>query len=504
MFIAWDEEMHSLTDDGHICTAVARNTNLNEDLGNVAHIFSDKTGTITKNKMVLSQIYIVGGVKINEMEGSERLRHQYESVDSEEKRRNILLLIKHIATCHSAVSIASDASQGEADLVFEGESPDEIALLQGLSGNDIKVSTQLGNTIRLKLFDHEHEDIKILETFEFNSERKRMSVLVQLPDKERSVYLFCKGADNALFARLKRPQPHIDDLTKQLAQFSGQGLRTLVFAYKKLQPKEVDIFLREYHGNASSSNDNQLQQVVDAMESELHLLGCSAIEDQLQDEVPETIEYLLRCGIKIWMLTGDKKETAINIAQSCHLIYPDMRLICIEETNTQSLKAQITDALNPESNHSNSVVVISGDALAICLHEFSDAFLKLSQKCKSVLCCRVTPMQKAKVTLLVKEKLNRITLSIGDGANDVSMIQTAHIGVGIQGIEGAQAVRASDYSFAQFKCLRKLLTVHGRFDQIRISKLVYFCLFKNILFITICFWYGLHSAWSGYVRLFIH
>jgi phospholipid-translocating ATPase len=116
-------------------------------------------------------------------------------------------------------------------------------------------------------------------------------------------------------------------------------------------------------------------------------------------------------------------------------------------------------------------LVIDGPCLCAAMHDVAKlAFLTVAVRCTSVLCCRVTPSQKALVTLLVKDNLDgKITLAIGDGANDVAMIQAAHIGIGIRGKEGQQAVLASDYALPQFAYLQRLLLVHGRLSYKRFS-----------------------------------
>jgi phospholipid-translocating P-type ATPase (flippase) len=288
----------------------------------------------------------------------------------------------------------------------------------------------------------------------------------------------------------------------KLTDFSRLGLRTLVFGYRILSQSEFDDFHARF-GEALGSLQNREQKwmaVAEGLEKNLKLLACSAIEDRLQDNVPETIEFLLKCGIKVWVLTGDKTETAINIAKSCRLFKPEMKIHKLEAKTKQETQAAL-EKVNMEIQKSNNDalngLVVNGDCLRHILEKFPQEFLAVSTRCHSVLCCRVSPLQKADVTRLVKKTLKKITLSIGDGANDVSMIQAAHVGVGIIGLEGAQAVRASDYAFTQFQCLKRLLTVHGRYSYYRLSRMIYFSLFKNLGFITICFWFGLHSGWAG-------
>ncbi|KAM4528209.1 phospholipid-transporting ATPase IC-like [Odontesthes bonariensis] len=126
-------------------------------------------------------------------------------------------------------------------------------------------------------------------------------------------------------------------------------------------------------------------------------------------------------------------------------------------------------------------------------------FVDMACECESVICCRVTPKQKANVVSLVKKYKKAVTLSIGDGANDVNMIKTADIGVGISGQEGMQAVMSSDYAFAQFRYLQRLLLVHGRWSYIRMCKFLRFFFFKNFAFTLVHFWYSFFSGYSSQI-----
>ena len=146
-------------------------------------------------------------------------------------------------------------------------------------------------------------------------------------------------------------------------------------------------------------------------------------------------------------------------------------------------------------------VVIGGKSLIFALDKNEKELRKdvydLLCMCSSVVCCRVSPIQKAEIVELVKENTNDLCLSIGDGANDVAMIQKAHIGVGISGNEGLQAANNSDFAIAQFRFLKRLLFVHGAWFHIRISKLIYWSFYKNICLYIIELWFAKASYWTG-------
>jgi phospholipid-translocating ATPase len=266
----------------------------------------------------------------------------------------------------------------------------------------------------------------------------------------------------------------------------------------------------EIAASAIDEREAKLEEVSDEMERELQLLGGTAIEDRLQDGVPDAIQHLGDAGIKLWVLTGDRVETAINIGFSCNLLSTNMELIVFKvqpQTTPEEADKQLHDALEKNfqlkgteeelkaAQHDHSppapthALIIDGDALKLVLEEpLKSKFLLLCKQCKSVICCRVSPSQKAMVVRMVKLGLDVMTLSIGDGANDVAMIQEAHVGVGIAGEEGRQAVMSSDYAIGQFRFLSRLILVHGRWSYRRIAEMIANFFYKVFYFknITDC------------------
>jgi phospholipid-translocating ATPase len=274
--------------------------------------------------------------------------------------------------------------------------------------------------------------------------------------------------------------------------FAREGLRTLCVAERDLSEEEYATWSREHDLAARALNDREqrLEDVASVIEQELMLLGGTAIEDRLQDGVPDTISLLADAGIKLWVLTGDKVETAINIGFSCNLLTSDMDLIvfsvpaddaamALSELDknlatfdlTGSDEELIAARLDHKAPPPRHAIIIDGDSLKLMLEdELKQKFLLLCKRCKAVLCCRVSPAQKAAVVRMVKNGLNVMALSIGDGANDVAMIQEADVGVGIAGEEGRQAVMSSDYAIAQFRFLQRLVLVHGRWSYRRLGE----------------------------------
>jgi len=268
----------------------------------------------------------------------------------------------------------------------------------------------------------------------------------------------------------------IERCFQHVTDFATEGLRTLLYGHRFLSTAEYQSWKQIYQDAATSLTDRQqrIGEAAEIIEQNMELTGATAIEDKLQEGVPDTVDRLRRANIKLWMLTGDKRETAINIGHSCRLIkdYSTVTILDYESGRVgESIAATIEDIGRGSVAH--SVVIIDGHTLSLIqadepLHKL---FLDLAILTDSVICCRASPSQKAHLVHAVRRRVNRsVTLAIGDGANDIAMIQEAHVGIGITGKEGLQAARSSDYSIAQFRFLNKLLLVHGRWNYIRTCK----------------------------------
>ncbi|KAF1335598.1 Phospholipid-transporting atpase, partial [Globisporangium splendens] len=305
-----------------------------------------------------------------------------------------------------------------------------------------------------------------------------------------------------------------------------EGFRTLTIAIRELDPAYCEAWARRFHDAQNNLTEidkrkkdlpNAIDECMDEVESELELLGATAIEDKLQSGVPGTIANLASASVKIWVLTGDKEETAINIGFACQLLTNGMTVLVISakhfptpELIEAELLSQIVARAAEVHTYLASPVTSRGELKSVALviggetliHALTGAcrplLAEFSQYCKAVIACRVPPAQKAQMVALIKEYVPGVRmLAIGDGANDVSMIQEAHIGVGISGQEGMQAVNSSDYTIAQFRSLERLLLVHGRWNYRRMSQLVVYMFYKNILFTAAQYWYTLLCGFSG-------
>ncbi|GAB0097049.1 Phospholipid-transporting ATPase [Sergentomyia squamirostris] len=341
-----------------------------------------------------------------------------------------------------------------------------------------------------------------LHVLEFTSDRKRMSVIVR--DQKGLIWLYTKGAeshvlpicDNTSRQLITVTQNHIND-------FAKLGLRTLTVARRKLTNSEYIAFSNELSEANNSLTDRKalVENCQQKIERNLELLGATAVEDALQDNVRDTLESLRHAGIKVWVLTGDKVETALNIALSCgHIPDNAIKFFIVECESVEKLEDQL-DIFESELNRNIDEVfalLIDGGSLAFALSAHPERFRDLSVRCRAVLCCRLSPLQKCEVVHLMKTvKGNPITASIGDGANDVSMIQEAHVGLGIVGKEGRQAARCADYAFATFAMVKRMLLMHGHYFSQRLSLLVLYFFYKNLVFMMIQLYFQINSMFSS-------
>lgn len=405
--------------------------------------------------------------------------------------------------------------------IFEAESPDELALVNAAFSYDSCLVNRSPHQIIVNAVGRGLVEFEVLKVLPFDSSRKCMSIVVREPGSQ-DVILYTKGADSAIMAVLAPLHGNIeeeerrDQTQQQLDSYARQGLRVLVMAKRHLNPIEFSEWWNKHQEIEMSmeNRDKRIRESFLQLESNLTLLGATGIEDRLQEGVPETITALRKAGIGIWVLTGDKPETAINVAYSAKLFLPNMELLRLTARSRDSAESCIIFYLNEIEKQQYSVdtkeakkgraLVIDGKTLTFILDfrsNLTKPFLKLTKYCACVLCCRSTPLQKAFLVKVVKEELRISTLAIGDGANDVSMIQMADVGVGISGHEGTQAVMASDFTLSRFKYLEKLLLIHGFWSYDRLARMILYFFYKNAVRIScslsfICFrWF----SWNSFV-----
>lgn len=537
-----DQEMYYEVTD---TPSLARTSALNEELGEVSYIFSDKTGTLTCNVMEFLKFSCISadgkdairyGSGVTEIaraaaarrgevleetkqqggrgEGSKQPGYNFADDRITDGRwafqpnsRNLEMFLLHLCVCHTVVAEYS-GNVDDSRAVYQAASPDELCLVQAARELGAVFTDRTERDMEISL-QGKVQRYQLLNVIEFDSTRKRMSIVVRSPNNE--ILLLCKGADSVIYERLRKSSDTEQLLTSTLSiltEFAAEGLRTLVLAIAVLDEATYQQWDARYQA-ALCSPQGRAEKVAAAaeeIERDLTLVGTTAIEDKLQDGVPSTIELLIGAGVRVWVLTGDKQETAINIGFACALLNNTMNLMLFDNETASTIAERIRDFKRRADADAKSPggadlgLVIQGGLLITVLEDdaLSQEFLALACMCKSVICCRVSPLQKAQVVLLVKQHVaESITLAIGDGANDVSMIQSAHVGIGISGLEGQQAARASDYSIAQFKFLQRLLLVHGRWNCRRIARLILYSFYKNITLYLTQMWFCLFNAFTG-------
>ena len=616
LFIHWDTELYSK--EKH-CLCNAKTFSINEELGKVKIIFSDKTGTLTENK--LSFKYCIIGrqlyktfesntdfkkrtsqianmsdyqLKINKFQTSSKkidegflinyILKSKEKIEDCEDNGKVKILIRtfydkkkleeeidYINEFLIALALANECmvdtvhTESTDDIKYLASSPDDLELVKFAA----KQGYQLQKTSfdeKVILIGQKSCKFQILHSLNFSSERKRMSIIVK--DMNNNIKIYIKGADMEISKRLSKKSRYSENYKNTLRDMeliSNLGYRTLMVAYRKISEKEYLKWKEKFHFDdfKDGRSIKIIEKSYEAIEQNFELLGATIVEDKLQDEVPETIKELRAAQIKFWVLTGDKMNTALNIGYSCNLISPEQPIfkLVLDKGNNASINYESNIKINKFFNdfnnylkklaikynvvqentvqkvmNKNSTLEIvenlsnsesySDENLNIALYKLlekkeyqelynviveapiliylfqdeylTEKFLSICYNSNTVLCCRVSPFQKSQIIKKMKQFEPRcVTLAIGDGGNDVSMITEANVGVGLVGEEGLSAAEASDFSIGEFKLLKRLLFYHGRTNLIRLSKMILYFFYKNIVFTIIQLFFGPFCLLSG-------
>ncbi|KAJ4460846.1 phospholipid-transporting P-type ATPase [Paratrimastix pyriformis] len=567
----WDLAMW---DDQLAVGALARSTALAEDLGQVTHVLSDKTGTLTQNLMQFQKCAIgtraygspIGTHPVVSAVEDQALidvcpappalpssqRHFRSAIWAafgphralagclQSAMRGVpetLDFLRSLALCHTVQATRKSVPPQAPALALwnvpPSASPDEEALVKAARQLRVEFVKRDPHFIDISV-NGRPERYEMLALLEFTPARRRMSVAVRRlspPPEADEVLIITKGADDVIMARadpndeLRGPiQGHVDS-------FARTGLRTLIVSMRRLSGADFAAWNERFLEACASveGRESRVADVCEAVERNLRLVGVTAIEDKLQVDVAETIDLLRRAGIVFWMLTGDKMSTARQIATSCALMSPTAlismgcpsgaaaggavrgQVIDVTGRDVQDIRLSLeqVEQQHPAGRRANYTVVLEGTTLETALAEerLAPVMSALLAEADTVICCRATPRQKEKAVRLVRkmpsprrlaaEGIKPLVLAIGDGGNDVPMIQNAQVGVGIQGREGLQASLASDYSIPAFRHLRRLTMLHGRYAAVRLAFIGQYCFYKAFLVASVQLLFNLFTGFSG-------
>ena len=498
---------HLMMRDAKMPGTIVRSSFIPEELGRVEYLLSDKTGTLTKNEMVLKKLHL-GRVLFTSETARELSDHLLQSYKDEDtlpslpapapsRKQNISALARDAVTamalCHN---VTPQHDNGQT--IYQASSPDEIALVEFAERMQMTLVDRATTHLSLRNRVGREERYEILDVFPFTSEKKRMGIIVRDPQRG-DITFYSKGAD-AVMGTIVRFSEWLEEECGNMAR---EGLRTLVFARKRLAPDAYALFSERYKAAKVTVHDREaaMNAVVEALEVDMELLGLTGVEDRLQDGVKATLETVRNAGIKVWMLTGDKVETGTCIAVSSKLIprnQPIFRFAC-------KTRAEAVDMLNSFKKKRNASLVIDGASLQLCIDDFPKEFIEAACDAPAVVCCRCAPTQKAAIVLLLRKHARCKTCAVGDGGNDVAMIQAADVGLGIVGKEGKQASLAADFSITQFAHISRLLLWHGRNSYKRTARLSQFVIHRGLIISVIqtvfstVFYFSTVAIYSGWL-----
>ncbi len=539
--------------DKDIPGTIARNSTIPEELGRISYVFSDKTGTLTKNEMIFKIIAMeteifaedkfedLKGIVLDECKdydaplldlvksessGSEEIESSTISISSSQStevkkkkriHRHRSKLIRDTITamclCNNVTPVADDNDPNK--MTYQASSPDEVALVKFAVTLNMRLVGRTDKEIKLTDAADNTEEFEVLANFPFSSDTKRMGIILKNKKHGHIIY-YLKGAENVMMRFVK--DEYVNYIAENAENLATKGLRTLVLSQKLIPQDYFDKWNKEYEEAKTSMEDRQqkIADVVSKLENNMDFLCVTGVEDLLQDDVATTIDNLRNAGMKVWMLTGDKVETATCISISAGLKAKTHKIYTIKNDEIKS------EAKNEEKPPENVLLskfeeykrkihidphlfIIDGDTLDLALKNCEKDFFETAMLAPSVVCCRCSPTQKRIIVKTIKKYTDARTAAVGDGGNDVAMIQEADVGIGIVGKEGLQASLAADYSIMEFRSLNMLLLWFGRIAYKNTSMMSNFIIHRGLIiafnqFIFSCiFYFNPVPLYSGFL-----
>lgn len=502
----------------------ARSTTIPEELGRVSYLLSDKTGTLTMNQMVFKKLHL--GAASYSDDTFDEVQKFLSSGYQDGKRvgrttggkrtvpasgEKVVEAVTALSLCHNVTPVYENSTEDEVPIeskqgtegtvTYQASSPDEVALVEWAGWAGLSLAKRTLTHITLAGPDGAHIQYEILQTFPFTSESKRMGIILRELNTGQIVF-YMKGADTVMSAIVQ----YNDWLHEEVDNMAREGLRTLVVAKKPLSADNYADFEQRYAAAKLSvvNRAAQVAAVVESLQRDMTLLCVTGVEDRLQAGVRHTLELLRNAGIRTWMLTGDKLETATCIAKSSRLVSRTQSIHIFKRVSSRSEAHQ---ELNAFRRKQDTALVIQGDSLEVCLEYYEHELMELIALAPAVVACRCSPQQKAAVVRLIERHTGKIAAAVGDGGNDVSMIQAASVGIGIVGKEGKQASLASDFSLSQFSHIGRLLLVHGRDSYKRSASLSQFVIHRGLIITTMqavfsaVFYFSSVSLYQGFLMV---
>ena len=422
--------------------------------------------------------------------------------------------------CNNVTPVTDDNNKnkdGEKNITYQASSPDEVALVKFAVTLNMKLIERTDKKITILDAKNQREEFEVLANFPFSSDTKRMGIILKNKKYDHIIF-YLKGAENVMLRFVK--EEYKDTISEHAENLATKGLRTLVLSQKLIYQKDFEKWNIEYEEAKKSMEDRQakIAQVVSKLEKNMDFLCVTGVEDLLQDDVASTIDNLRNAGMKVWMLTGDKVETATCISISAGLKAKNHKIYTIKnddikaKVNEDKNKTEV-DVLKEKFNEYRDKIhfdphlfIIDGDTLDLALKNCEKEFFETAMLAPSLVCCRCSPTQKRIIVHTIKNYTDARTASVGDGGNDVAMIQEADVGIGIEGKEGLQASLAADYSIKEFKSLNKLLLWFGRIAYKNTSMMSKFIIHRGLIvsfnqFIFSCiFYFNPVALYTGFLN----